>query len=140
MIDKLKTIVKRYGIADIYVFGSRGVELAARVRGAALPPSCPIASDVDVAVHCRPGIRLEPQDKVDLMAELEDLFDAPRVDLLILPEVEPFMALDIIRGELIFTEDPDRQARYELYVLRRAADLLPFKKERVRLILEEGGR
>jgi hypothetical protein len=46
----------------------------------------------------------------------------------------------VIRGELLHTEAPDDQAQYELYVLRRAGDLLPFKKERMRMILEEGGR
>ena len=54
--------------------------------------------------------------------------------------MDSYLALEIIRGELIYTDDPDRQARYELYVLRRAADLLPFKKDRIRMILEEGAR
>jgi hypothetical protein len=72
--------------------------------------------------------------------ELEDLFEVGRVDLVLLPEADPYVALDVIRGELLYTRDPDRQARYELYVLRRAGDLLPFKKERMRMILEEGAR
>jgi hypothetical protein len=48
--------------------------------------------------------------------------------------------VDIICGELLYTSDPDQQARYELFVLRRAGDLLPFQRERTRMILEEGAR
>jgi hypothetical protein len=81
-----------------------------------------------------------PEKTADLAAELEDLLDAPRVDLVSLPRADPFLALDIIRGELLSTSDADRQAEYELFVLRRAADLLPFQRERVRMILEEGAR
>lgn len=62
------------------------------------------------------------------------------MDLVILQETDPFLAVEIIRGELLYTEDPDKEARYELYVLRRAGDLLPFKKERIRMIMEEGAR
>jgi hypothetical protein len=72
--------------------------------------------------------------------ELEDILNVRQVDLVVLSEADPFLALDIIRGELLHTEAPDDQAQYELYVLRRAGDLLPFKKERMRMILEEGGR
>ncbi len=79
-----------------------------------------------------------PEKRVNLSMELEDLFQAGRIDLVLLPEAEPFLALDIVRGELLYTGDPDRQARYELFALRRAGDLLPFKRERTRTILEEG--
>ncbi len=47
---------------------------------------------------------------------------------MLLPGADPFLALNVIRGELIYTEDFTDQARYELYVLRRAGDLLPLKK------------
>ena len=75
-----------------------------------------------------------------LTMDLEDLFHVDRLDLVLLPEADPYLALDIIRGELLYTIDPDAQARYELFVLRRAGDLLAFKKERTRMILEEGAR
>jgi hypothetical protein len=62
------------------------------------------------------------------------------VDLVLLPEADAFLALEIIRGELLYSDDLDRQARYQLFVLRRAGDLAPFQKERIRAILEEGAR
>mgnify|MGYP001615923093 CR=1 FL=1 len=83
---------------------------------------------------------LDPSKRVRLSFEIEDLLEVSRVDLVILQEAEPFLALEIIRGELLYAEDMDRQAGYELYLLRRAGDLLPFKKERIRMIMEEGAR
>lgn len=38
------------------------------------------------------------------------------------------------------SNDLDERARYELLLLRRAGDLFYFKKERMRMILEEGAR
>jgi predicted nucleotidyltransferase len=139
MKNKIIDICIRYYIGDLYVFGSRAKEIAALVAGETVTPETP-RSDVDVAVFPTESRRLPPDQLVALTIELEDLFQVDRVDLVLLPDADPFLALDIIRGELLFTGDPDRQARYELYVLRRAGDLLPFQKERTRMILEEGGR
>ena len=70
---------------------------------------------------------------------LEDLFDVGRVDLVVLPEADPFLAVNVIRGERLFADNAYLADEYDLYVLRRAADLLPLERERQRLILE-GGR
>jgi hypothetical protein len=52
-----------------------------------------------------------------------------------LPEAPPFLAVEIIRGELLHEADADRAAEDELFVLRRTADLAPFERERVRGVL-----
>lgn len=57
------------------------------------------------------------------------------MDLVILPEADPFLALDVIRGELLYCADRDAQAEQELQVLRRAADLAPYARERWEQIL-----
>ena len=62
------------------------------------------------------------------------------MDLILLPEADPFLALDIIKGELLYCADPDRQAEDELYVLRRAGDLAGFQRERIDQIIRGGGR
>jgi hypothetical protein len=66
---------------------------------------------------------------------LEELFDVGRVDLVILPEAKPYLALDVVRGELLCVTDVDAEAAYQLYVLRRAADLAPLERERRRMVL-----
>jgi hypothetical protein len=93
------------------------------------------ASDVDIGILPQPEASLDPRAKVRLMAELEDLFGAGRVDLVSLPEAPPFLAVEIVRGELLYEVDPDRTAEYELFVLRRAADLAPFERERIHDVL-----
>src|SRR6266545_3487460 len=69
-----------------------------------------------------------------LTGDLETLFDVPRVDLVVLGEASPLLAVEVIRGELLYTDDPLGQAEHELYILRRAADLAPFQRERVQQI------
>lgn len=58
----------------------------------------------------------------------------------VLPEAGAFLALAAVSGELLHCENPTDQAEYELYVLRRAGDLLPFERERRALILRHGAR
>ena len=130
MEEELKQISDRYGISTIYVFGSRAKEIASRLRGEEASSSYP-QSDVDTGIQLNMGRLLSAQDKIQLTIELEDLFSAPRVDLLVLSEVKPFLALDILRGELLYCRDLDEQARDELYILRRAGDLAHFERERM---------
>jgi predicted nucleotidyltransferase len=137
--ERLSDLARAFRIADIYAFGSRAAEIAAMIiNGEAL--QCASSSDVDIGIRPKQGLKPSTQDLVNLTVELEDLFGVPRVDLVLLPEADPFVALDIIRGELLYTEDPLDQAHYELFVLRRAGDLLPWKRERIDMILRGTAR
>ena len=136
---RLSELARAYRLADIYVFGSRAAEIAAMIRnGRAMKRAS--SSDVDIGIRPKQGPRLSTRDLVNLAVELEDLLGVNRVDLVLLPDAEPFLALDIIRGELLYADDPLDQAHYELFVLRRAGDLLPFKRERIDLILQGAAR
>ncbi len=135
---QLADLARRYRVADLYVFGSRAEEIAARARGGVSVSAWP-QSDVDIAVQPTRGRGLTAQERVRLAADLEDLFEVGRVDLVLLPEASTFLAVDVIRGELLFCGDRDAQAEDELYILRRAGDLASFQRERwTRLV--EGGR
>jgi len=136
---KLLELAQAYRLAEIYVFGSRAAEIAALIKnGRAIKRAS--SSDVDIGVRPKEGPGLSTQDLVRLTTRLEELLGANRVDLVLLPDAEPFLALDIIRGELLYADDPLDQAYYELFVLRRAGDLLPFKRERIDLILRGAAR
>jgi predicted nucleotidyltransferase len=137
--EKLKAISGRYGLGALYVFGSRAAEIASRVRGRPGSIEFP-ASDVDIAVQPAPGKRLTAQDRVRLTIELEDLFGARRVDLVVLPEADSFLALDVIRGELLYCADEDAQAEDELFILRRAGDLAHYAYQRRQEILTGDAR
>lgn len=127
--DRLAGLAKRYSLVAIYVFGSRAEEIAARVRGAEVGE--PSSSDLDVGVLPEACHRLTARDRAELTLALEDLFEVPRVDLVVLPEADAFLALDVVRGELLYYADADAEAEYELYVLRRAGDLAEFEKAHI---------
>jgi predicted nucleotidyltransferase len=130
----LQALANRYHLNAIYAFGSRCEEIRLQLAGKPFNRDFS-GSDLDIGVQPAEKCRLSPKDKVTLAIELEDLFHVPRVDLVLLSEATPFLALDIIRGELIYCSDYDAQAEYELYVLRRAGDLAHFERKRRRHIL-----
>lgn len=134
MQAQLERICGRFQVVSLYVFGSRAKEIAARVAGQPPVPG-PAGSDVDLAVQPAPGALRDPGARVNLMQTLEDLFEVSRVDLVVLSEARPFLALEAIRGELLFCDDEDRQSHEELYYLRRAADLAPFQTDRLEGLL-----
>ncbi len=138
-LPALSKLAKRYGLGAIYAFGSRGQEAAALLQGRLPSLSCP-DPDLDIAVQPVPGRRLSAREKVEICLALEDLFQVRRVDLVILSEARPFLALDIIKGELLYCDNLDRQAEEELYVLRRAGDLAYYEQERRKMILHGEGR
>ena len=59
------------------------------------------------------------------------------MELGILGDADPFLAADIIRGERVFAQDEEEANEYELFILRRAGDLIPLERERLRLIFKE---
>ncbi|MBW1790256.1 MAG: hypothetical protein JRK53_27225 [Deltaproteobacteria bacterium] len=137
MISKFRDIAARYHLADIYAFGSRADDAVAYARGEK-PTSLYPDSDIDIGILIKSPARLTARQRAALVIEMEDFFGVRRVDVVFLSEADPFLALDIIRGCLLYCEDRESQAHYELYVLRRAGDLLPFKKQRMEMILERG--
>ena len=136
LMPKLAEMAKRYRITAIYAFGSRSLDLVALVEEGKEPTALE-ESDIDVGVLPIAGESLVPREKVELTLELEDLFHTGRIDLVVLPEADPFLAVNIIRGERLYCNNDDRADEYELYVLRRAGDLIPLEEERIRLILGE---
>jgi len=133
----IERIAREYGLAELYAFGSRAHELAARVSGQPAPEGSGqgAGSDIDIGVRPKEGSRLDVHALVRLAGELEELFGAPRADVVLLPRANPFLALDVIRGELLYCADAHAQAEYELYVLGRAGDLAPFQRARHVLVL-----
>lgn len=135
MKEVLGHICREFRVTSLYAFGSRAKEAMALV----LDRECiqgPAGADLDIAVQPAPGTYLTAGERVRLTVLLEDLFHVSRVDLVILPEADPFLAAEAVRGELLYCEDEDRQAEEELYYLGRAGDLAPLEKARMRGILQ----
>lgn len=136
--ELIESLCKDFGIDILYVFGSRSKEVVDFLSKDESTLS-PGPSDVDTGIRLIQGRELTVQEKVLLAIRLEDLFGVSRVDLVIIPEADPFLAADIIRGERLFARHDDEADEYELYILRRAGDLIPLERERERLIFKEEG-
>jgi len=133
---ELKEICRRYSIDAIYSFGSRGMELKLFAAGAGDIDRSK-AADIDVAVKIGPQRSLNVRQKSQLTIDLEELFQLTKLDLVVINEADPFLAANIIRGERIFCRDEYLADQYELYVLRRAGDLIPLERERLQLIFSK---
>ena len=77
------------------------------------------------------------RQKSQLTIDLEELFELTKLDLVVINETDPFLAANIIRGERIFCRDKYLADQYELYVLRRAGDLIPLERERLEIIFSK---
>ncbi len=86
----LEQACRAMGVSILYAFGSRADEVANWLaqRQQELPPG---GSDVDIGARAAPGVFWQVADKVRLAIALEDLFDCPRVDLVVLNEADPFV-------------------------------------------------
>ena len=92
---------------------------------------------VDIAVKLSGDRALSVREKTELSVAMENLLGVDRADVILLSEADPFLAVNIIRGERVYAEDDYLADEYELYVLRRAGDLAELERERMALILQE---
>jgi uncharacterized protein YutE (UPF0331/DUF86 family)/predicted nucleotidyltransferase len=135
--EVLARLCRQFEIDILYVFGSRADEVKEWLDGARSNlPAGP--ADVDIGVKTARGAALSVHEKVRLALALEDLLEVTRVDLVCLAEADPFLAANVVRGERLYARDTYQADEYDLYILRRAGDLVPLERERLELIL--GGR
>ncbi|MGB7297660.1 MAG: nucleotidyltransferase domain-containing protein [Candidatus Aminicenantales bacterium] len=131
--EEIAKLAGRYNLQLIYAFGSRAKEVYKRIHGkkAALRSS---SSDLDIGLKSRRPLSVE--EKVKIAVFFEDLFGVPRVDVVVLSEAPVMLALEIVQGEVLFAEDDRYEAEYQLYIMRRAAEIVPFERMKRDLILE----
>ena len=129
----LATLCRQHRVGLLFAFGSRSGEVQQWVAG--LRDSLAAGSDVDLGARPLPHACWDVHAKVDLAQDLEDLLGCPCVDLCVLAEADPFVAVEVIRGERLYAADEHEADEYELYILRRADDLLPLERERQALVL-----
>lgn len=132
---RLAALCRKHGISVLYAFGSRAREAMDWLNNR-IPAMSASTSDLDMGALPESRTRLAIRRIVDLTNDLEDLFGVHRVDLVVLPQAPPFLASSIVQGERLFATDEDQADEYDLYVLRRAGDLLFLRRERA-CFLEE---
>lgn len=116
----LATGQRRPAVRALWLFGSRADGSARE------------GSDVDVGVLWEPAQQLEAT--ISLEEELSRATGLP-VDVVDVRRAGAFLALEIVRGERLFCRDEVATDLFELYVLRRAGDLMPFERERQAMLL-----
>ena len=130
--EKIEQIAAKYGLQVIYAFGSRAKEALEVVEGCIASLSS-TPSDLDIGV--KPERHLTVEEKVEIAIFFEDLFHLPRVDVVVLPEAPVSLAVEIVIGEILYARDSTYEAEYQLYIMRMAADLLPYEQEKQKMIL-----
>jgi hypothetical protein len=130
--DEIRNIASQYGLQIIYAFGSRAKEASDLVQNK-IEHLTSKPADLDIGV--KPEKPLTVEEKVKIAILFEDLFDVPRVDLIVLPEAPVFLALEIVTGEILYMHDSTYEAEYQLYIMRQAADLFPYEQMKQKMIM-----
>ena len=108
-------------VRAVYLFGSH-------VKGEARDDS-----DLDL------GVLYRTRQPFEVTAALAEEFERAlrrRIDLVDVARASAFVALEIVRGERVFCRDDVEADGFELYVLRRAGDLLPFERQRQHMLVD----
>jgi hypothetical protein len=136
-VDNLAEIARAFDLEIIYAFGSHAEDALKWLKDEESSLSILSPSDLDIGIKPAVKKKLSVKEKIHLTMALEDLFFVSRVDLVSIPEADPFLAANIIRGERLFSKNTDLADEYDLYLLRRAGDLIPLERERIALIMGE---
>jgi predicted nucleotidyltransferase len=126
--DVLDDLCRRHGVVALYLFGSRADEGRRRLAG---EPVAGTGSDLDVGVLFD-SVEGSHRRLAALQVALEEVFAPLRVDLVPLQRVDALLAFAAIDGHRIASTDTARVDRFELDVMRRAAELLPLQRQRER--------
>jgi predicted nucleotidyltransferase len=132
--DAIRNMAEKYRLQLIYAFGSRAVE-AREVVADRKERLSATSSDLDIGVKSEKKLSVE--EKVEIAIFFEDLFDLSRVDVVVINEAPVFLAFEIVTGELIYCEDDTFEANYQLYIMAQAADLKPYERIKIAMIMGE---
>lgn len=132
MKDKIVRIAAQYQLQMIYAFGSRAKEALDLIEER-IERFASTSSDLDIGI--KPERPLTVEEKVEIAIFFEDLFNVPRVDVVVIPEAPIFLALEIVTGEILYKQDSTYEAEYQLYIMRRAAELMPYERFKQKMIL-----
>jgi len=131
--SRIEKLARQYGLEIVYAFGSRAKEIQRLVQGKRRALSRTKA-DLDIGV--KPKRKLTVKEKAEIAIFFEDLFGAPRADVVCLPDSPIPLAFAIITGELLYAEDKTKEAEYQLMIMRMMADLQPHLAMKRKMALE----
>lgn len=130
--DQITGLATKYCLQVIYAFGSRAKDALDLIEGRI---ECLTSTSSDLDIGVKPERPLTVEEKVEIAILFEDLFNVPRVDVVVIPEAPIFLALEIVTGEVLYRQDATYEAEYQLYIMRRAAELIPYERIKQKMIL-----
>ncbi|MEA2066010.1 MAG: nucleotidyltransferase domain-containing protein [Thermotogota bacterium] len=130
--DGIGKLAEKYKLQIVYAFGSRAKEALNMVEGKI---NCLSDRKSDLDIGIKPEIPLNIEEKIEIALEFEDIFNISRVDLVTIPEASVFLALEIVKGELLYAKDDVYEAEYQLYIMQRASELIPYERMKQKMIL-----
>ena len=128
----LSKICEQFSIDILYAFGSRAQELV-RFTQEQLDSLQTSGSDADLGFKA--STHLTMRQKAELTLSLEEFFSIETVDLVDIPQAAPHIAKEIVCGELLYAKSSHQEAEYQLYIMRRAADLQYLYRQKEALAL-----
>lgn len=137
--NELAALARRHGLSLIYLFGSQAREGLTLLSGGRAEHSDRLA-DLDVGVVTSgplPETGHRPALYSSLQNDLQDLFLPLRVDLVLLEEGHSVFQLEAVKGNCVYQVSEPARERYEMQILRRAADFGPVLRTFHREALEE---
>jgi hypothetical protein len=138
---KLARVCQAHSLGLVYLFGSMANQGERLLEGTGSPPAPddPLA-DLDVGVVTLEGLPAPGQRHRlyrSLYNSLEELFRPLRLDLVFLEENHSVFQAEAVGGICVYQISEGFRDRYEMDVLRRAADFRPVLRRFHREILEE---
>jgi len=122
---RLVELCRQHGMLAVYLLGSRAEDGLKTLAGETMARE---GSDLDIGVvldEHRPSDHLK---LARLQIALEELFVPLRVDLVPLDQVDALFQFAALDGHRVAVIDVMQADRWELAVMRRAAELLPIQR------------
>lgn len=116
---QLRRKLKNLGVITVYLFGSHAT-------GKAGPQS-----DFDISVQMKDGIPTQQylDKRLVLMSLFAQFFQDNRVDVIILNEAPPLLAMNVIyEGKILFEADHNERVALEVSIMRHYLDRLPYEE------------
>jgi len=117
----LEELLKRHKVKIAYLFGSQKENGIAFLDGRLKEVERGSDLDIGVVFEELPQRRFEVYG--DLYADLSILFEPFNVDLVFLQETDALFQYEVIKGNLIYSDDEIFLDDYEERVMKRASDL-----------------
>jgi len=131
---EIRELAEKYGILQVYLFGSQAEKGAKYLEGANFRPD--EFSDLDVAVAFKDPPTNAVKTYGRLYKDLSEIFDPFSVDLIFMHEVDTLFQYEIIKRIRIFEKDVFCADEFEERIMKTAEDLAYKKKVLNKEILE----